>query len=1020
MPKAFRLLALLPLVKLVCATCCSAATFLADGYVIRVWQTEDGLPQNLVTSAIQTRDSYLWFGTHSGLTRFDGERFEVFDPSTTPGLENGLISCLFEAGDGTLWIGDDTGGISRYREGRFERFAFASAPRAERVYGIGSDEQGHLWAMRIDGSVDSLDTGTRLPSLIEGERPGVMSWSRSAGGAIWMSGNGRVAHLENGKLVRQSFPSPRLTNYAQTVGAAADGGVWVLCDTRVRKWNGSRWSEDRGGDPWTPMPMTCCLELRDGTLAVGTVHSGLYLIFKDGRTPVHLDHRSGIPQNWVRFLFEDREGSLWVGTGSAGLVSIRPTPFSSLASREQWQGCSVLSIGSGRSGDLWIGTDGAGLHRYSAGEWRHYGESEGLLNWHIPAVAETPGGEIWVGDNWWGAPYRLEQDRFVRPASVDPASNPAHALLPVPGTDDVLVGNSDGLRRLHGDTATWLVKTPPGIKGSVCAIAIDREGAIWGGYSQGGLARHKEGKTAFFGRKDGLDSESVQCLRADPDGTLWIGTADGGLSRFKDGRFVNLGIEQGLLSKFVAYILDDGLGYLWLSTHHGLQRVAKQELNRCADGDVRTVESQIYDQTDGLPTIDFTGGLQAAGCKTADGRLWFANSKGVLCVDPARITPNPITPPVVLGSFVVDGRANASIRGVATEQLAPDHRRLEFRYSGLSFVAPDKVRFKYRLIGIDRDWIDAGAKRTAFYSRLPAGNYQFRVIACNNDGLWNTEGATLVFTVAPFFWQTWWFVAICLLAAAAGIAWLARFFTRRRMQKRIEQVQRQHEIERERTRIAQDIHDDVGASLSRIAMLSQPGRNDLKDPARTATMLSGIYSTAREVIRSLDEIVWAVDPRHDTLDSLVDYMARYAQAYLATADLRCRLDLPVTVPAWPLTAETRHNLFLAFKETLNNAVKHATASEMRVAFRLLPDSFALEISDNGRGFATADRPPSPDRLCSGHGMANLHERLRRIGGRCEVSSSNEGTTVTLIVAVKGELASDANAVTHSSALSDEP
>ncbi len=368
-------------------------------------------------------------------------------------------------------------------------------------------------------------------------------------------------------------------------------------------------------------------------------------------------------------------------------------------------------------------------------------------------------------------------------------------------------------------------------------------------------------------------------------------------------------------------------------------------------------------------------------------------------MDPSRIIPNPIVPPVLLNSLLVDGRSVPIAGAAAARELRPDHARLEFGFSGLSFAAPNKVRFKYLLEGIDRDWIDAGGKRSAFYSRLPAGTYRIRVVACNNDGVWNNDGAVLAFTVAPFFWQTWWFGGVALVTAVTGIAGVARSFTRRRMQRKIEALQREHEIERERARIAQDIHDDIGASLSRIAMLSQPARSDLAAPERAGAMLARIYTTAIEVTRSLDEIVWAVDPRHDTLDSLVDYMAKFAQKFLAASGLRCRLDLPVQVPAWPLSAEVRHNLFLAFKEALNNAFKHAGATEVRLAFRLFPHAFVLELHDNGQGFAPSG-PEAPERVASGHGLTNMRERLARIGGRCEISSGPGGTTVSFTVEIE--------------------
>jgi len=972
---------------------------------MRVWQTEDGLPQNMVTSAVQTRDGYLWFGTYNGLARFDGERFQAFDSANTPGLQDRRIASLFEDGQGTLWIGHEAGGITRYREGRFEPFVLSSGTIGEKVIGLGSDGQGQLWAMRENGALESVGDKSllRVPSLIAPALPGSMAWTRSPSGSIWVAENGRAAHLEDNRLVETVLPPPQSNNYVLVVAASAGGGAWILCDGRIRKWDNGGWTDDRGTMPWPYGPIACARELRDGTLAVGTIYSGVYLIFRDGRPTVHFDRTNGLPQNWVRFLYEDREGNLWVSAGSAGMASIHATAFTVLNSPDQWQGCTVLSVAPGRDGTLWVGTDGAALYRYAAGNWKHFGEAEGLVSGYIPAVTESREGDVWAGHFWWGSPYHLENGRFVRPANVDEKSSPVFALLATPGTGDLLVGTRDGLLQLKGDRAAWLVKAPERSAGAACALARDREGGIWCGFGEGGLARVVDGRVLMFHRKDGLASDSVQCLLLDDDGALWIGTVDGGLSRFKNGKFANVSMANGLVDNFVGFLLDDGLGYIWLSTHHGLQRIARDELNRCADGVIPTVPSQIYDNHDGLPTIEFTGGLQAAGCKTSEGRLWFASSKGPVGVDPARIERNAIPPPVMIESLLVDGAKVPVRAGTAPGRLQPDHQRLEFRFSGLSFVAPNKVLFKYRLDGIDNTWVDAGAKRTAFYSRLPAGTYRFRVIACNNDGVWNMEGASLAFTVAPFFWETWWFMSACLLTAAGAIAWFARYLTRRRLQRQIEQMERQHEIERERARIAQDIHDDVGASLSRIAMLSQPARGDLAAPERTAAMLSRIYATAREVTRALDEIVWAVDPRHDTLDSLVDYMGKFAQSFLAAANMRCRLDLPVEVPAWPLTAETRHNLFLAFKEALNNAAKHAAASEVKISLGLRPDAFVLVVKDNGRGFDPAHAGSTePARLAGGNGLSNMKTRLARIGGRCEISGEKgAGTSVSLVVGIAG-------------------
>jgi len=978
----------------------AAVTTLAEGYSMRVWQTEDGLPQNIVTSGIQTRDGYLWFGTYSGLARFDGERFQVFD-TTTPGLRDQRIECLFEDAQGTLWIGHETGAITRYRNGRFETVVLPSGHKDEHVLALGSDENGRLWAMRQHGGFDALDgSGQHLRSLVAPDFPAVMAWSRSNGGSIWSAENGHVAHLVQGALQPLDLGVVSEENYVLGVAAAADGGAWIFSEGQIRKWKNGHWAESRGSILWSKQSVACCVELRDGTLAIGTTQSGLYLVFNDGRRPLHFGRGNGLPQDRVRFVLEDREGNLWVGAGSAGMATLHASAFSVAISPDQWQGSPTNAVAPAADGGLWIGTDGAGLYHYLGDTWRRYGASEGLFNTYVSAVTETPDGVPWVGNFWWGGPYRLERAGFVRPPGIDETSSQVLALLPGAKSGELLVGNRDGLLLLDDRGTHWLLRSKDS-DGGVCAIALDGRDGVWCGLTQGGIAHVANGKVAWYRREDGLASDAVQCLWPDLDGALWIGTSDRGLVRFKNGRFANLGPGQGLADNAICYILDDNLGFLWLSTHHGLQRLDKGDLRRCADGAVRAISGQIYDHNDGLPTIEFAGGLQSAACKTRDGRLGFASSKGVVLVDPSRIRPNLLSPPVVLESLTVDGKLVAADKPSAMARLAPDHQRLEFRFSGLSFVAPAKVLFKYRLDGIDDTWVEAGTRRTAFYSRLAAGDYRFRVIACNDDGRWNAEGATLAFTVAPFFWQTWWFIGFCGLLATATMAVAVRHFTRRRMQRRIEQMERQHELERERARIAQDIHDDVGTSLSRIAMLSQPAHDELAEPARASAVLSRIYTTAHEVIRSLDEIVWAVDPRHDTLDSLVDYMGKFAQEFLASAALRCRLDLPVDVPVWPLTAEMRHSLFLAFKEALNNAVKHAGATEVHIALTLQPDAFVLMVRDNGRGFD----PPSqaaPARVLAGHGLSNMRTRLARIGGRCEITSEKgRGTSISLIASVPG-------------------
>ncbi|HEY9154905.1 MAG TPA: two-component regulator propeller domain-containing protein [Opitutaceae bacterium] len=977
----------------------TASTAPMAGHSLRIWRTEDGLPQNTVVCAVQTHDGYLWFGTSGGLVRFDGERFRVFDAATYPELQDSRISRLFEDASHTLWIAHETGVITQYKDNRFKDFTgHLNCPR-EDVIGLGADDKGRTWAMREQGAVDCFTNGQRLKSMIAPAPAGIMSWAAGPQGQIWLSENGRGFQLSDGALTPFANGQKDKVDLINCLASSRSGGVWVIGDGMIRRWNDGHWVEDRGSFPWPSGSTTYALELSDGTLAVGTIYSGVYLIFSN-RAPIYYNQSNGLPQNWIRFLYEDREGDLWVGTGSAGLVALHRSPFSVLKAPDNWQGCSVLCVAPGKGNALWIGTEGAGLYRYSSGEWKQFSDAEGLTNRFIWAVSENAKGETWAGNYWPGGPYRLQNGQFTAGTSEDARLAGVLALEPN-AAGRPLVGTRDGMAELTDSGPTYLYKKSDGT-GAVCAVVRDQKDVVWFGVVEGGLGRLYNGKLTMFHRSDGLPSEAVQCLFPDKDGTLWIGTADGGLARFEDGAISYINADRGLVDNSVCGIIEDNFGFLWVSTRHGIQRILKRELSDSIDSKGLVTSSQIFDHSDGLPTSEFSGGRQATVCKTDDGMLWFASSKGVVTVDPAAIRTNPNPPPVVIESLLVDTKPISIVDSVVQAALPPSHNRLEFRFAGLSYVAPAKVLFKYRLDGLDKDWVDSGNKRSAFYSHLSAGKYTFRVIACNDDGVWNQVGASLAFIVTPFYWQTWWFASLCSLGALAAAAGIARYFTRRHMQRQMAEMERRHAIERERSRIAQDIHDDVGASLSRIAMLSQASKTQLSQPEGATTVLSRIYSTAREVTRSLDEIVWAVDPSHDTLDSLADYMGKFAQNFLASAGIRCRLELPVQVPAWPLRAEIRHNLFLAFKEALNNAVKHAGATEIYISLTLLADSFGLIIKDNGRGLnAKTEANGEAKRIHSGNGLLNMQKRLGLIGGRCEISSNEEGgTTVSFTVEFK--------------------
>jgi signal transduction histidine kinase len=790
-----------------------------------------------------------------------------------------------------------------------------------------------------------------------------------------------------------------LTNrIVSSIGASRDGGLWMTVGARLRKWKDGAWTEDRGVAPFDWSPLLKLVENRDGTLMGATSDHGFALIFPDGKVS-KFNRATGFYTDWVIDLCEDREGNLWAGTGGSGLALIRESSVQTVAPPDAWQGRAVLSVCFDRENAMWVGTEGAGLYRYLGGTWTNFARIAGLANPYIWSLAEDTNGNLWAGS--WGAGLFLRQgEHFERPPEMNGIYTPMPALFPS-RQGGLWIGTTEGLLRYDAaGNKTWYAKDGVPAKRDVRCIIESRSGNVWFGTAGEGLFCLEAGRLKQFRKADGLPGDFVRCLREDETGALWIGTSDG-VCRFKDNRFSAINTRQGLVDNVICDIEDDGHGYFWMSSYNGIFRVSKTELQRCADGRLPSIHCLAFGMGDGMPTLEATGG----GCRTADGKLWFPTSRGLVAIDPQGAKANWLSPPVLIESLLVDNQPLADLASPSRLKIAPGRHRFGFQYTGLSFSAPEKVQFKYRLDKLDADWIDAGTKRTADYPYIPPGNYTFNVTACNNDGMWNDTGASLAFTVLPYFWQTLWFRVVGLagtvLLTSAGV-W---YGTRRRMHLKLEFLERQRAIERERTRIAKDIHDDLGASLTRINLLSQSARRDMDDPPQREKNLDQICTTARQLTRAMDEIVWAVDPQHDTLDSLASYLDKQIHELLGASGIRCRLDFPAQLPAWPVTADVRHNLFLAFKEALHNVLKHSAATEVRISFVLEPSAVAVSIMDNGRGFDPAvltetalnGGQPRP-RL---NGLVNMRKRLQEIDGRCEIQSERgRGTQVTFYLPVK--------------------
>jgi ligand-binding sensor domain-containing protein/signal transduction histidine kinase len=1019
-------------VLLLCALA-SAGGATAASYVVDVWDATRGLPGNAATAIAQTADGYLWIGSYNGLARFDGVRFVAFDPSNTPALRHPRIERLFTDAQGTLWINTHDGSLASWRGGRFA----TEWSRTERV------EPGVYPAISTAREqVFILQSGTVARRVLEAGRTGEWQLLRPPGttftlaycvtpqGELWIgSADGRVWRIAAGRLEDVGSPSALPV---RAFAAGPDGRVFAGTHRGLAVWDGRTFVAT---DPTSPPVDVTFLQFtgngafwaiaggrlrtgRDGRLgaavdaarsladgpsqalsAVEDGRGGMWFAH-DGRGLVHVD-ASGVAQRFgpaegflserAVSLFRDREDGVWVGIDRGGLARVRERRFTAVPVPDAHGGYPVVSLAEGADGSVWIGTLGAGVARWRGGA---------LTAFELPQPARRPfvlsiapaGERLWLSADFEDL-WVLEGGR-ARPA---PWRVHGIKVLLLDRAGRLWLGRKDGLSIIESGSLRHF-EPPDGVAGvDVRALAEDASGAVWVGTGDGAIYRNRDGAFQRIPLGEGVPVHPVWSLLADRDGVMWAGTYQGGLLRIRDGRVTRYTARDGLVGDAVCQLLDDGVGHLWVGAREGIARLSKESLAAVAEGASGGLAVSTYGRADGLGPLECSG-YQPSAFRARDGRLWFATTRGAVSVLPAELRENAVPPPVVIEEVEADHEALALDDPVT---VPAGKRDVLIRFTGLGLAAPEAVRFRYRLTGLERDWVDAGDRRTSQYSYLPPGRYRFEVTARNSDGVWSEHEAAVALVVLPHVWETWWFSTLLVAAALGLAAGVARHQATRALRERLERIERQRAVEHDRARIAKDIHDDLGAGLTQISLLSELLRSDR--PQEAQAHAEQIGETAADLTRAMDEIVWAVNPTADTLESLWSYLTHFAQEYLGTAGVACRLEAPEVLAALPLRAEVRHNVFLAVKEALHNVVKHAAAKEVRLTLALEPRAFAIEIRDDGRGRGAL---PSGQRGFAGQGLRNIAERMEAIGARCElVDVPQGGTSVSLHVVAPGAAAS---------------
>jgi ligand-binding sensor domain-containing protein/signal transduction histidine kinase len=756
--------------------------------VLDSWQTEDGLPQSAVHAVVQTRDGFLWVGTEEGLVRFDGAGFTVYDTSNTPGLRNDCIWALAEDRGGTLWIGTYGGGLTRLRDGLFTALTTKEGLPSDIVRTLYGDRSGALWAgtdggglARVDGDkVTTFTTREGLPhdrvnAIVEDE-----------GGTLWVgTDDGGLARLEAGRLHADGARDGLHDEDVNALHVDRSGALWVGTDGGLARITGGAFKRFTRRDGLPHDWVNAVGEDRDGALWVAT--SGGLCRLKGDRFEA-LTTKEGLPNATVLTLYEDREGRLWFGSAGGGLARLKDGVAAAFGPPEGLSYDIASTIIEDREGTLWVGTYGGGLNRFRDGRWTSFTTRDGLPDDAVTSLFEDRSGTLWVGTR--RGLCRLADGAFRAVGTGDSASRTAVRAIEEGRDGSLWIGTyGAGVLRLRGDGWTRYGRDQGLTHDHTQAIHEDAHGTLWVGTDGGGLNRF-DGER--FAEVAGLASDLVGAVYEDPGGALWVGT-DAGPCRLESGRVACFGPREGLFDDIVYAILDDGIGSLWFSGNKGVYRVAKQDLDDLAAGRRRSVVPVVYGRADGMRGVECNGGLQPAGWRARDGTVWFPTVEGAVRFDPRHASASTPAPPLVIEQAIVDHREVDPGRAL---DLPPGRGDLEIHYAALDLGDAHRIAYRYRLEGFDDDWIDAGARRVAYYTNVPPGQYRFQVAAVRGDGAWRGAEGSLAFNLRPRFRQTAAFYGLC----AAGVL-LAAWGTYRLRVRRLKT--RQGELEalvQERTR----------------------------------------------------------------------------------------------------------------------------------------------------------------------------------------------------------------------------
>lgn len=931
-----------------------------DGVNITNYSVKQGLSHNIVTSIIEDRNNTLWISSHGGVSCFDGKNFTQY--TEKEGLSNNEILSLYEDRKGNIWF-STKGGLTKYDRNTFTHYSRKEGLPSDTVYNCIEDRNGALWiatisgVARFDGKSFTIYTDKDgLPDDV------VSSLLEDSKGNIW---------LGTPKKGIFKFDGSTFVRYAVNEGLS-DNHIWLMI-------------KDRKDNIW-----------------IGTSGGGLNKF--DGKRFIHYKLEQGLSNTKIRGIAEDQCGNIWFGTEGGGVNKLNPTSFDYKLPEEIIENSRVRPILKDKKGNLWFGTEGAHFGKLEAEQkpgagklFTYYKVHEKLYEKGQRSFLQDKNGNIWIGTTGSGL-LKYDGKNFTN--YLFGAGGKKRSIFDIleDKKGNIWFGVRDGSIISYDGENFASYTTKEGLPGSIIySMLEDRNGNIWFCTESAGVYKYDGTNLTNYTEKEGLFSKSVLSIAEDDKGNIWLGTLGAGACKFDGSTFTYYSEKQGLSNNNIWSVFCDSANQLWFGTDKGLTLGIPKKNNR----ELKTgYNFYNFGSLDGLKAIDFN--LHSV-CVDDNNHIWWGTGKSVPSFDLNKKfladTPRSLSLRYIeINEKFYDYRnVSDSTKKISFSSVVPfnnyptqlklsyDQNHLSFHFSAIDWSALHKIKYSYRMNGLDEKWSTPSNETKAEYRSLRYGKYEFQVKAIGQSQEW-TEPFTYSFTIRPAWWQSWWFRALLTLIALAIAFFIGRFIYFYQLRKQRTALEKQLAVQYERQRISAEMHDDIGAGLSGIRLLTEMTKNKVKDE-QVAEEVDKIYQSVGDISSKMKEVIWSLNTENDNLSHLIPYIQKQARQWFENYPCQLTVELPETTPPVDINGETRRNILLLVKEAAHNIIKHSAANKVNIKMDCNDGQFVIAVSDNGKGITSENND------ASGNGMKNMRLRVQQLNGKFFIKNQG-GLTLT--------------------------